>query len=220
MRQNIIVLNNTFEDGWYNWGDIGELTVARHWVPWWREGNQPGQLHRPEFAPELKRFKGQKLFTTFATHDGGLFQRVAIPDGASAFELAVACQYWSKHMDGSGGGLAMRCGLDPTAGSDPSATSIVWGDWHGQDDKPPWDGSTTRTIQAALPRLPDGNRWVTVWIESRCRFAAKHNDAYFDHVTLTAEVGSVPEPEGDLLTVLRSIDAQLAGIRQIMEERL
>lgn len=209
----IPIPNANFDSGFYNWGDIGELCVATNWVPWWSEGDQPGYNHRPEYAPERMRFQGQKLFTTFATHRAGLYQRVALPTGVRSLRFLVDCQYWSQHTDGSGGGLAMRCGIDPSAGTDPYATGITWGEWHGQDDRPAWDGKTTKTLIAEDALDGDQGPWVTLWIESRCRYPAKHNDAYFDAAQLLGEVEEEPGPQpSDLLEILRSIDGHLARI--------
>ena len=102
--QEILVPNGQFTEGFYNYQGIGELSVANSWLPWWQEGTRPGELHRPEFKPETMRFdSGQKLFTTFSTHRGGLCQRAEVPDDALVFELYVDCQYLSRHTDGSGG---------------------------------------------------------------------------------------------------------------------
>jgi len=220
----ISVPNNNLDAGFYNWADIAEVCVAASWVPWWQQGTKPGELHRPEFKPETMRFQGQKLFTTFSTHRAGLYQRVALPAGVRVLHFLVDCQYWSQHTDGSGGGLAMRAGLDPAGGADPYAAEITWGEWHGQDDPDGWKGDTTKTLVAELT-APFGD-WVTIWIESRCRFAAKWNDAYFDRVTLWGEVdeppgpGPNPEPGDDWLEILRSIDANLGRIAQALDEYL
>ena len=215
----IPIPNSDFDGGFYNWADIGELCIATNWVPWWEQGNQPGINHRPEYAPETMRFQGQKMFTTFSTHRGGLWQRIALPAGVQSLQLLVDCQYWSRHTDGTGGGLAMRCGIDPGAGDDPYSGSIAWGEWHGQDDKPAWDGKTTKTLIAELDA--DFADWVTIWIESRCRFPAKHNDAYFDSVKLWAETGEGPGPEpGSLLETLQAINGNLERIADMLQEYL
>jgi hypothetical protein len=83
----------------------------------------------------------------------------------------------------------------------------------GQDQG--WDGERTAIIFAGLDAVVDGQ--ITIWLESRCRFAAKHNDAYFDNVALWANVdedpGPGPEPDDDLIEVLAEIRDVLADIR-------
>lgn len=212
MKQKIDVANGDFSGAFFNWDDIGELTVAEDWAPWWKEDDAAGVLHRPEYKPETMRFeRGQKLFTTFATHQGGIYQRVKVPEGGAHFELFVDCQYLSKHTDGKGGGLGMRAGLDPTGGTDPYSDAIVWGSWLGQDSG--WSGNTTESLYAGLDLAP--GQWLTIWLESRCRFAAKWNDAYFDNVQLFAEFeqGPGPEPDGDLIEAIGQIRDVLAEIR-------
>lgn len=226
VRQKIDVPNADFSGGFSNWKDIGELTVAEWWSPWWKEEDPPiqGVNHRPEYKPETMRFeRGQKLFTTFSTHQCGIYQRVRVPEDARDFELFIDCQYLSKHTDGSGGGLGMRCGLDPTGGTDPYSEAIRWGSWHGQDDKPPWDGNSTETLYAPL-RLVAPGQWLTIWLESRCRFAAKWNDAYFDNVQLFAEFEEEPSPDPDpepspeLIESLGQIRDELKEIRIVLTE--
>lgn len=222
-RQKIDVPNADFDGDFSDWADIDELTVADFWFPWWLSGDQPGVFHRPEYKPETMRFEhGQKLFTTNATHRGGIYQRVQVPEDAQDFELFVDCQYWSLHTDGKGGGLAMRAGLDPTGGRDPYSDVIRWGPWLGQDNKPPWDGNSTETLYTSLDVAP--GQWLTIWLESRCRFAAKWNDAYFDNVQLFAEFeegpgpGPDPEPDTDVVEVLQQIRDELKEIRIVLTE--
>jgi len=121
----IPIPNANFDAGFYNWADIGEVCVATNWVPWWKQGTQPGELHRPEFKPETMRFQGQKLFTTAATHQAGLYQCVPLVAGVRGLRFLVDCQYWSLHTDGKGGGLAMRCGLDPSGARSPGASGMA-----------------------------------------------------------------------------------------------
>lgn len=228
MKQIPIPLANPdFDQGFYQYQDIGELTIALGWEPWWIQGNseqvREGYYKRPEYKPEPNRTltgTGQKLFTTFATHDAGLQQQVQVPIHAPLI-LSAQVQYWSLHTDGSGGGYALQVGIDPTGGINPKSQSVVWGAWRGQDDRPPWDGKTWKTVtveavaQASL---------ATIYLHGACRHRAKHNDGYFENVRMWASIeepepGPGPNPDqGPLIAALEALTETLETNRETMQQ--
>lgn len=240
------VINADFSQGFRPWQNIGELVVASGWVPWWRQG-APDQVYkgyfkRPEYKPETKRTDagetGQKYFTTFATHEAGIMQRVAVPPGVVKLELFAHVQYWSEHTDGSGGGYALHVGIDLAGGTDGLSDAVTWGDWVGQDDDPKWDGKTWRLASVEVELAPGPERQVTVFLGSLVRHRVKWNDAYWRRVQLTAEVreegpgpGPGPLPGGsveELVTRallaaeavcadLELIDAKLRAVDALLE---
>jgi len=126
--------NPNFDRDWYQFEDIGELTIPVGWRPWWTKGDPKmqaqGYLVRPEFKPEKLRVRseptGVKWFTTFATHNAGLYQLVQVP-APCTLTLSAWVQYWSEHTDKSGGGYAMQVGIDPTGAQRPCSNTIKWG---------------------------------------------------------------------------------------------
>ena len=218
MPHTIPIQNPDFEDGFNQHDGIGELTVPNGWLPWWRQGNPAevaqGYLKRPEYALEEQRVHAgryaAKLFTTFATHDAGLYQQIPVPIGA-LLALTAEVQYWSEHTDGTGGGYGMQVGIDAGPTTMPSR-DCVWGPWRGQDDLN-WDGNTWRTVYVTY--LCD-TPLVTLYLRGLCRFRAKHNDSYWDHVVLEAEVANTP-PD-DLLEYLRLVEEQSRQIGARIQE--
>ena len=138
---------------------------------------------------------------------------VDLPAGASELCVLVRCRYFSRHSDGSGGGLATRVGIDPTAGTEYDEDRIAWGSWIGQDT-PGWDGSTWRTASVELERVPGTQ--VTIWLESRTREKARDNHTWWDDVRVSAAIeGPVPDPDPDDDEVLELLRELLASARQI-----
>lgn len=210
----ITLANPHLDQGFRNYDDIPELSVARGWTPWWLQGTEQqtseGYYKRPEYKPETIRFlsggTGQKFFTTFGTHDAGMCQTVDVPKGVMLY-LTAQVQYYSLHTDGKGGGYGMQVGIDPWGGTDPWSTDIVWGEWHGQDDPDGWDGRTWKQVTTkAMSHVAQ----VTIHLRGTCRFRAKHNDSYWDEIALFAEVADEPPPEpgnGDLTKLIEKIEA-------------
>lgn len=189
--------NPYFDQTWYQFEDVPELTIPESWSPWWEQGTPQqvadGFLKRPEYKPEPARLisqpAGVKWFTTFATHNAGLYQVVAVPAGKRV-TVRASVQYWSEHTDGSGGALACCIGIHPRGGTSPIDPGIVWSAWQGQDDKT-WDGRSWRQVEVST--VSETNQ-VTVFLRSACRYRAKHNDSYWDNIIFTVE-GETPDPE-------------------------
>lgn len=210
MKKLISIINPGFEDGFYNYHDIGELSVAYRWTPWWKQGTPEqvaeGYFKRPEFKPEdahlgHKRIKSgsyaQKFFTTFGTHEAGIYQKVAVPFNAP-LELYAWMQFWSWDPESAtDGGYAGQIGIDPLGETDPFGASVTWGEWHGVYD--PWDGSTWR--QLSVKTMAQGP-YATVFLKGACLHRAKHNDSYWDDV----ELYSIHEDDvGDVLEQVRAL---------------
>ena len=215
MSKILDVVNSDFSAGFYNHDGIQELVVANGWTPWWKQGTDQevadGFFKRPEFKPESQRTEhGQKWFTTFATHMAGIYQVVPTPPGAY-LTLNAGAQYWSEHTDGSGGGMGLVVGIDPKGDTDPFSEWVIWGDWMGQDSRPPWDGRAWQVLSVEC--YAEAQR-ATIYLKSECRFRAKHNDAYWNGVQLLADYGEEPPPSG--LTeesVRRILREELANLR-------
>jgi len=206
--------NPNFTDGFYNYEGIGELTIARGWIPWWEQGTPEqvaeGYFKRPEFKPEPNRVlignRGQKFFTTFATHNAGLWQRVKIPM-SGALVLTAKVQFWSHHTDGTGGGYACCVGIDRTG--ENNWREAEWGEWHGQYDPDGWDGSSWRQVSVETQVGPGD---VTIFLRGACLYRAKHNDSYWDAISLILEV-----EDQDLIHRLRRIGHEILEIADKLE---
>jgi len=186
-----VLVNPGFEDGFSDRG-AGEVSVANGWFPWYQDG--PGQnegfYRRPEYKPEdAARFGtrrihsgnwAQKLFSTFATHNAGVFQQVKLPAG-SKLTLSAWVQAWSSQDANPDavvdpGNYRVYIGIDPTGGTDWSSPNVVWSPASLQYNT--WLRLEVKaTSQAGT---------VTVFLRGQPEFRNQFNDSYWDDVCLTA----------------------------------
>jgi LysM repeat protein len=136
-RMSYILWRSSFEEGFYDYQDAGELTVPNGWTPVWEERDPDDpldQLNRPEYDvkdiylghPEVRTGRyAAAVFTVFSTHDTALYRRFTVEPGrrvlASVWAMGV-----SSAPDGRRGGLGMRIGIDPTGGVDPHAPTVEY----------------------------------------------------------------------------------------------
>ncbi len=191
------LLNPGFEDGYSERG-AGEVSVANGWNPFWQVGpfQEDGRNLRPEYKPEdASRFGtrrvhsgnySQKWFNTFGTHNAGIYQQVGVPEG-SVVTFSAWGQAWSSNESNpdetKGGWYAIYVGIDPTGGTDWTASNIVWSEPSRALNQ--W---AQVTVQA---QAQAGT--VTVYIRGYAEFRNKHNDAYVDDACLTY-VAPTPRP--------------------------
>ncbi|MBN1399911.1 MAG: hypothetical protein JXA74_03680 [Anaerolineae bacterium] len=189
--------NPSFEEGFTERG-AGEVTVANGWQPFWQDGpdQESGFNRRPEFKPEDGlRFGrdrihdgnwGQKWYTVYATHHGGIYQQVNVPAGA-VVTLSAWAQAWSSSKDDSkvsnDGVYELSVGIDPTGGTDFSSPNVVWSGRNGTLDQ--W-------VELKVQAKAQAGQ-VTIYLRGDAGYRLKHNDAYFDDVCLTY-VAPTPRP--------------------------
>jgi len=127
--------NGNFEGG-FSQREAGEVVVANGWERWWQDGTKEEQadgfLKRPEYKPDSSRAGGtqQKFFTNYATHNGGIYQRVGVPRG-SKLTLTARAYVWSNEKDNydrsdKPGNYVVMVGIDPTGGTNALAGAVVW----------------------------------------------------------------------------------------------
>lgn len=182
------VLADGFEGEFYDWEDIGELTVPAGWMPVWVQGTVDGRNDRPEYDREQDRTRGggsaAKICTTHASHDGALVRRVAVRAG----ELVRVVAWGATWRDKCGQGL--RVGLDPEGGLDHESESVIWSRWWSHYD-PDWVPEQFVELSAAAQAVGDE---VTVFLASRSDYAARVIAAYWDDVVVEQEGGGGPGP--------------------------
>ena len=113
------------------------LQVATGWQSWNLEGGSSSALNaRPEYkvAPSNRVRSGssaQEYNTFYATHDAGVYQRVAVTPG-TALQFSVYAYIWSSatftdpNVSELPNDVLIRVGIDPNGGTDPASGSIVW----------------------------------------------------------------------------------------------
>jgi len=160
---------------------------------------------RPEYRPlktgpdTKNRIHGgvqvQKYFTWGRMHEAGLMQRVTgITPGSqlrfSAFMEAWMCNDFIEACDGgrksqNATAMHLKVGIDPTGGTDPFSSNVVWS---GEGDS--FDRWTLFSVETAA--MGDA---VTVFTHSRPEwtdFARMNNDVYVDDASLI--VVGAPQP--------------------------
>lgn len=185
------VLENPDFEGEFSDRGASEVTVADHWQPWWMGGSPKdtpaGYLHRPEYKPEMRRVgKGrvrsgasaQKQFTTYATHDAGIYQQVSVI-GGSTVSFSIWAYVWSSSEDDANrsrraGDYAVSVGIDPYGGTDGTSDSIVWSEPLVRHDR--WVEISVRTVAKADT--------ITVFTRGKPSWRVKHNDSYWDDASL------------------------------------
>ena len=192
------LVNPGFEEGFSDRG-AGEVSVANGWFPWWQDG--PGQdrgfYRRPEYKPEdAARFGtrrvhsgnfSQKFFSTFATHNAGLYQQVQVPVG-SRLTFSAWVQVWSSEYHDpdsvvNPGNYRVYVGIDPTGGTDWNSPNVVWSGPYMEYNT--WMHLEIQSVAKAST--------ITVFLRGQPEFRTQFNDSYWDDTCLVV-VRPTPRP--------------------------
>lgn len=182
--------------------------------------DQPECGDTPKWVDEHRVRTGErafKLFTFHRRHDAGLYQQVQTTIGAN-LRLTAYAHAWSNHQgdefphandprwsEGAGydglfilegdapplngdpqndalGNFTFYVGIDPTGGIDPFADTVVWG-----------QGAHIYNVYHQVPEaeVKAQAETITIFLRSKTLWKFKHNDAYWDDVTLEV-VGDEP----------------------------
>ncbi|MEO8610580.1 MAG: LysM peptidoglycan-binding domain-containing protein [Chloroflexota bacterium] len=198
--QNLLT-NPGFEGSFTSYTDATPARqVAQGWVPWYIGGGQSASENvYPEYYPASDVSDGlgkprirsgneaQQYFSFFATHDGGIYQRVTGITVGSQLTFSAYAYVWSSSFDDldkseDPGGVVVQVGIDPTGGTDGSSASIVWSSPAVQYDAYNQYSVTTSASGTA----------VTVFVRSTVSTPIKSNNIYIDDASLTAGGGSQP----------------------------
>lgn len=202
------VYGEYFEGGFYAYDGIGELTVPNGWTPTWVQGTEAGKLVRPEFKPagaaQVRTGTGAvAIHSRYATIDGALFRRYSATVGAK-----TQAEAWLMKTEAAMG-HGMQVGIDPTGGTDHTASGVVWSEWYSEyaDDYVvnQWRKRSVSTTASA--------DHVTVFLHSKLDAPADGSNAHFDDVLVSIEDGSVTPPivppgsgESHILTQVLLVD--------------
>lgn len=229
------VFQSSFDEGFYDFQGIGELTCPNGWTPDWIEfeHDPPGVLHRPEYdfkdsqlgQPEVHSGRWAATFNTrHATHDGCLYRKFQVGKGKG-----VRARIWTmgvSHEDDmkTDGGHGMRVGIDPTGGEDHTDLTVVYGDWYSSYMKGSQFGDMRyregKWVEISS-EVVSGAEEITVFLHARADFAVDINASHWDDFVL--EVGDASEvtpPKPKDVKVADLSLGQLVGLirRTIKEE--
>lgn len=166
--------------------------VAQGWSPWNISGGQSASENvQPEYyaasdvtnglgVPRIRNGSdAQQYHSFFATHDGGLFQRVTGVTRGAQLRFSAYIYAWSSTFDDPNkseddGGVVVQVGIDPAGGTDGTSNNIVWSAPSIQYDAYNEYSVTATAADAA----------VTVFVRSTVTTPVKNNNLYVDDASL------------------------------------
>lgn len=195
---NNALVNPSFEEGFSDRG-AGELTIANGWNLWYQDGpfQADGYNRRPEYKPEDASKYGrhrihhgnfaQKMFTTYSTHNAGLWQQVAVPVN-SQLTFSIWVQVWSSEDPNPDnavrpGNYRVWVGIDPTGGTDWQSPNIIW-------SEPRMEYNTW--MQLSVNAVAKAGT-ITVFTRGNPEFRSHFNDSYWDDACLSV-IKPTPKP--------------------------
>lgn len=142
---------NALTNPGFEFGNISE---------WIQFGDVDGVISGTWFAG-IKSEEGNYFLGSAANYgskNGGVFQQVNVLS-----ESTYAARAFIRTYHEGSGESACRIGLDPTGGTNPSSTSIVWSPWIASDGK--WTPIYTFTIPTSkkITMFLEGHQAASVW---------------------------------------------------------
>lgn len=134
-----LLQNPGFEGPYIAINGDSKLTLASNWLPWSLPPGDSSSINaRPEYkrAPDNRIRSGeaaQEYNTFFATHTGGVYQRVPVAPGTE-LRFSVFVYVWSSasfanpDVSDDPNDVQVWVGIDPTGGTDGNSALIVWSD--------------------------------------------------------------------------------------------
>ncbi len=173
--------------------ETGEITVTTTWVTKplalptpFLELRQPRYLAVNPYAPNGVA-NGEYIHdglnavgweTTEYAHDAGLMQTFPTTVGA-VVQVSGWAKAWSSidyNSQTNPANMQMQIGLDPTAGRNPNAATVVWSTSH----------SPTTDWEEISLQIPATGSQMTIFLRSRPNAARARSTAYFDDIRLTS----------------------------------
>lgn len=198
-----LLQNPGFEGTYVTVNGDSTLRVASGWNPWsLPQGDSSAENARPEYKPApAERVRSgsaaQEYNTFFATHTGGVYQRVAVtPNTDMLFSIYVyvwsSASFENPNVSDNPNDVLVRVGIDPFGGTDGTSSRIIWSsDVEFYDQYRQLSVTTTARSSA-----------VTVFVRSAPQGFVGTSNIYLDDAVL-APVGSAPptdQPPGPTRT--------------------
>ena len=158
---------------WDGANDVGFAQPEIHVIQKVDPFLDPPRIHSGQWA--------LKLFTSYTIHDAGLYQQVPVTPGIR-LRLSAYVHAWTSDENDPYQSTTddisqawQMVGLDPTGGTDPYADTVIW-------SLPANVYDTYDQTKSAVTTARSNT--VTVFIRSGVKWPFKHNDMYWDTVTL------------------------------------
>jgi LysM repeat protein len=208
-----LLTNPGFEQPFTTVDGVPPRQVAQGWQPWHIGGGQTSSENRqPEYYPASDATNGlgvprirngsdaQQYLSFFATHDGGVYQRVTGFVAGASLRFSAFLYVWSSTFDDvnlseNPGGVAVQVGIDPTGGTSAESADIIWSDSVVQ-----YDAYNEYIVTATASANA-----VTVFIRSTVTTTVKNTNVYMDDASLT--VGGAATAVSNLATPTQPVAA-------------
>jgi hypothetical protein len=185
------------------WNGINEIYLPVGWHAWWDEGSTTGSdgasycgdfpnngehfnCGRPEYGSMSKSMFANraiegdslKYFTTYRTHNAGVFTSVRIgsPGVSKRVEFKAKALSWTAPDDNWYHG---QVGIHPDGGVDRE--NVEWGEYKQLADIDPEDQAKWTQLEASVTTTSDV---VTLFIRGNNQYALQNNDSYWENAEL------------------------------------
>jgi LysM repeat protein len=189
-----LLQNPGFEEPYITLNGDPTLRVATGWQPWsLPQGSSSSINARPEYkpAPSNRVHSGsaaQEYNTFFATHTGGVYQRVPVaPNTELRFSVFVyvwsSASFSNPDVSDDPNDVTVNVGIDPSGGTDGTSPNIVW-----SADAEFYDQYRELSVMAT-----SSGTAVTVFVRSAPQGFVGTNNIYVDDASLVG-LGQAPAP--------------------------
>jgi LysM repeat protein len=194
-----LLQNPGFEEPYITINNDPTLRVANGWQPWsLPQGSSSSINARPEYkpAPSNRVHSGnaaQEYNTFFATHTGGVYQRIPVAANTE-LRFSVFIYVWSSatfsnpDVSEDPNHVILNVGIDPTGGTDGTSSNIVW-----SADAEYYDQYRELSVTATSRSTA-----VTVFVRSAPQGFVGTNNIYVDDASLVALV-PLPSPTSEFV---------------------
>ena len=161
----------------------------------------PDAVVNPERVYEA--FNAAAVASSAAIHDGGLYQTFPVPAGSTVVATAYG-QAWSSDLDDPLSSINptemnMQIGLDPAGGSNPDNPTVIW-----TAPQNPLNVYGEFQISATA-----AGSEMTLFLRSQPAEPRRHNEAYWDAVTVSNGELDNGDMEGPFAPHLGNSDLQI-----------
>jgi LysM repeat protein len=165
-------------NGWSPWYDEARVDNCRYFRPNYELEPHPPHVHSGTYAA--------RMWTAYQGHRGGLYQTVNATAGTN-YRFTIYGFAWSTdnpQVDTpSTSTSAMAVGIDPTGGTNPWASTVIW-----SADATVMDRYQLFSVEA----VAQGNK-ITVFTRNNPTWCVARNDAFWDDASLIA-TGQTGQP--------------------------
>jgi hypothetical protein len=181
--------------------------VASGWERFWYDGEEPFWMDTRVFAATkgngwVEKIEGDtsQMIISTEPYTAGLRQRVTglTPGVGYGFHAAMLTIFQTSFPPAIHGRMIKQVGIDPTGGTDPEASTVVWGEPDDHDEWP-WD---VRGITAAYAQGPAMTVFIRVISPYESGDPSLLNQSFFDSAILakTPTVSAVSPAESAATT--------------------